>query len=179
MKKVLCIVAHPSFHRSRANQRILESLSGLPHITIRHLYDLYPEFYIDVKKEQNILAVHQAVFIQHPLYWYNMPPLLKLWFDYVFEKEWAYGRGGRALNGKDFLLSVTAGVTLDHSGGRHEDHFPTELIFPPYEQIAKVCGMRWHKPLVLHESGKVSEEALLSHAELVRDRVSALLKGGE
>lgn len=178
MKKALFIVAHPSLKNSRANQAILASVRGLPNLTIHHLYDEYPEFYVSVKKEQALLSEHDVVVMQHPLYWYSMPPLLKLWLDYVLEREWAYGPGGRALAGKDFLLSVTAGGSLDRSGGREVDHFPTEAFFPPYEQTARVCGMRWHAPVVLHDSGKVSEEALLQHAESVRDRVSALMMGG-
>jgi len=177
MKKVLCLFAHPNTQRSRANRRIIESLQGLPNVTVRAIYDLYPEFYIDVKKEQEILLSHDALFLQHPFYWYSMPPLLKLWMDTVLEYDWAYGPKGDKLKGKDFLLSLTAGGPLDSYGADGYNRFPMEAFFPPYEQTARLCGMKWHKPSVLHHSTKVDDEKLLRHAELVRDRVSALAMG--
>lgn len=182
MRKVLCLYAHPNPGRSRANRRILESLQGLPGVTVRPLYDLFPEFYIDPRPEQELLAAHDALVLQHPFYWYSMPPLLKLWLDTVLEYGWAYGSVGgestQALKGKDFLLSITAGGPLDSYRADGYNTFPIEAFFPPYEQTARLCGMRWHKPLVLHHSTRVPEATLLRHAENVRDHVSALATRG-
>ena len=188
MRKVLFLFAHPNPGRSRANRRILESLRGLPGVTVRSLYDLFPEFYIDPRPEQELLAAHDALVLQHPFYWYSMPPLLKLWLDTVLEYGWAYGgagpggapggKGAQALKGKDFLLSITAGGPLDSYRAEGYNTFPIEAFFPPYEQTARLCGMRWHKPLVLHHSTRVPDSALLHHAELVRDHVRALATAG-
>jgi glutathione-regulated potassium-efflux system ancillary protein KefG len=177
VRKVLCLFAHPNTERSRANRRVIESLQGLPSVTIHAIYDLYPEFYIDVKKEQALLLAHDAIMFQHPFYWYSMPPLLKLWMDCVLEFGWAYGPGGNKLAGKDFLLSITAGGPLDSYGPEGYNKFPMEAFFPAFEQTARLCGMKWHKPSVLHHSSKAGEELLLRHAEAVRDRVSALTLG--
>lgn len=177
MKKVLCLFAHPNMQRSRANRRIIESIQGLPNVTFHPLYELYPEYYIDVKKEQELLLAHDALVVQHPFYWYSMPPLLKLWFDCVLEYDWAYGPAGKALAGKDFLLSITAGGPLDSYAPEGYNKFPVSAFFPPYEQTARLCGMKWHEPSVLHHSTKISEEALLRHSELIRDRVTALAMG--
>jgi len=163
--------------RSRANRRIVESIQGLPGITFHPLYDRYPEFNIDVKREQELLLAHDAVFLQHPFYWYSVPPLVKLWFDSVLEYDWAYGPNGRALAGKDFLLSITAGGPLDSYGSEGYNRFPIEAFFPPLEQTARLCGMKWHIPIVLHHSSKIPEDLLLAHAESVRDRVTALAMG--
>jgi putative NADPH-quinone reductase len=177
VKKVLCLFAHPNTQRSRANRRVIESLLALPNVTIHALYDHYPEFNIDVKREQALLLEHHALVLQHPFYWYSTPPLLKLWFDCVLEYGWAYGPGGDKLKGKDFLLSITAGGPLDSYGPEGYNNFPISAFFPPFEQTAGLCGMKWHRPSVLHHSTKVSEEQLLRHAEAVRDRVSALTMG--
>ncbi len=174
MKKILCLFAHPNTQRSRANRRVIESLRGLPHVTVHALYDHYPEFNIDVKREQELLLAHDALMLQHPFYWYSMPPLLKLWFDCVLEYGWAYGPGGEKLKGKDFFLSITAGGPLDSYHEKGYNTFPITAFFPAFEQTARLCGMKWHQPSVLHHSTKVSEETLLRHAEQVRDRVSAL-----
>ena len=174
MKKALFLYAHPNPHSSRANKRISESVISLPNVTFHSLYDRYPEFYIDVEAEHRLLLEHDLIVLQHPFYWYSMPPLLKLWFDLVLEYNFAYGPGGKALLGKDFLLSITAGGPESSYAAGGENHFPIESFFPPYEQTARLCGMRWHNPLVLFHSTRVSDPALFAHAEKVRDQVSAI-----
>ena len=130
-----------------------------------------------MKKEQELLSAHGALVFQHPFYWYSMPPLLKLWMDTVLEYGWAYGPGGRALAGKDFQLSITAGGPFDSYRAEGYNTFPIEAFFPPYEQTARLCGMRWHAPLVLHHSTRAPEEFLHRHAEAVRDRLTELAIG--
>ena len=45
----------------------------------------------------------------HPIQWYSMPALKKLWLDDVLTYGWAYGPGGTALQGKDIWLVATTG----------------------------------------------------------------------
>ena len=86
----LIILAHPNFDKSVANRTIVENLqkSNL-NLEIRNLINLYPEYKIDVKAEQDALLRHQTIIFQYPIYWYNMPAILKLWFDSVFEYQFA------------------------------------------------------------------------------------------
>ena len=88
----LLILAHPNFNKSIANKTIVERLqkSNLD-IEIRNLHALYPDFSIDVQAEQDALLRHNTVVFQYPFYWYNMPAILKQWFDYVFVHQFAYG----------------------------------------------------------------------------------------
>ena len=177
VKKTLFLFAHPNMQLSRANRQIAEAMVGAPNVTFRSLYDIYPEFFIDVKAEQDLLREHDSLVLQHPFYWYSMPPLLKLWFDTVLEFGFAYGDGGQALAGKNFLLSITAGGPLDSYRNDGYNYFPVSAFFPPYEQTARLCGMRWHEPIVLHHSTRVSESALGAHGAEVRRRVLALSEG--
>jgi glutathione-regulated potassium-efflux system ancillary protein KefG len=174
MRKILCIFAHPNLQRSRANRRIIDSMQGIPGLTIRSLYDLFPDFYIEPRREQELVSAHDALVFQHPFFWYSMPPLMKLWIDTVLEYGWAYGPEGKALEGKDFLLSITAGGPLDSYRPEGYNSYPVESFFPPYQQTARLCGMRWQAPLVLHHSTRVGDAELLAHAEHVRDRVRLL-----
>ena len=64
---------------------------------------------IDVEAEQRALAASRLVVWQHPIYWYSVPALLKLWFDKVLAYGWAYGEGGTALRGKHCLWVATTG----------------------------------------------------------------------
>ena len=56
MSKVLVVVAHPDIEKSLANKAIVEKFKTLhPDAEIDELYKLYPNFKIDVKKEQEKL----------------------------------------------------------------------------------------------------------------------------
>lgn len=171
MKKVLCLFAHPNPAGSRANSLILRQLQTLPQITIHNLYEMYPEFDLDVEREQKALADHDILMLQHPFYWYNMPPLLKLWMDLVLEYDFAYGPKGKALQGKEMFLSITTGGAASSYQPSGYNNFPIEAFFPSYIQTANLCGMKWLPPMVLHHSLRVSDQDLEAHARKVRERV--------
>ena len=117
---ILIIYAHPYPQHSHANKRMLEQAGTLEGVEIRSLYQLYPDFNIDVAAEQAALARADLVIWQHPMQWYSVPPLLKLWMDKVLSHGWAYGHNGIALRGKSLMWAVTTG------GG--ESHFRHRLI---------------------------------------------------
>lgn len=179
MRKALLLFAHPSSKQSRANRRVFEELQGVQGLTCRSLYDLYPEFNIAVDREKALLLEHDALILQHPFYWYSMPPLLKLWIDLVLEYNFAYGPEGKALVGKDFLLSITTGGSHESYHESGHNRFPIQAFYPPYRQTAQLCGMNWHEPLVLHHSSRASKEVLSEHARTVRLRIEALIAGGK
>ena len=53
---ILIVRAHPYPQRSRAGRALLEAVHDLPDLEVRSLYDLYPDFDIDVAAEQAALA---------------------------------------------------------------------------------------------------------------------------
>lgn len=89
---ILIIYAHPYPHHSHANKRMLEQARTLEGVEIRSLYQLYPDFNIDIAAEQEALSRADLIVWQHPMQWYSIPPLLKLWIDKVFSHSKAYGR---------------------------------------------------------------------------------------
>jgi glutathione-regulated potassium-efflux system ancillary protein KefF len=99
---ILIIYAHPYPRHSHANHRLLQAVKDIPEVEVRSLYELYPDFNIDINAEQRALERADLVVLQHPMQWYSQPPLLKLWIDKVLEHGWAYGHEGNALVGKDF-----------------------------------------------------------------------------
>ncbi|WII71989.1 NAD(P)H-dependent oxidoreductase [Bdellovibrio sp. 22V] len=173
MKKVLVLYAHPLSRRSRVNRMILDQLQNVEGVTIHDLYEEYPYFHINVKKEQELLRQHDLVVWQHPFYWFGMPPLMKLWCDEVLRKGFAYGPEGHALQGKDFLLSLTM-------GGLEDPATPTsiEAFFPPYQQTVQLCGMRWLNPVVMYGTGRSSDEDIVRHAEKIRGAMTSYCAGG-
>lgn len=174
MRSILFILAHPHLRESRANRIIFERVRSLPNLEAHQLYEVYPEFHIDVAAEKKRLDRADIIVLQHPLYWYSMPPLLKLWFDVVLEYGYAYGPGGRALQGKSLLLSLTIGgaATSYQTGG--ENFFPLQAFLPPYEQTARLCGLKWVEPSLLYAAMRSSSDAIEAHAEALRERLVAL-----
>jgi len=110
--RILVLFAHPAFHRSRINRRLIASIRDLENVTINDLYEEYPDFYINVKREQQLLIEHDIIIFQHPFYWYSSPAILKQWEDLVLEFGFAYGPGGTKLQEKLVLSAITAGGPL-------------------------------------------------------------------
>jgi len=54
-------------------------------LTFHDLYEAHPDFDVDVAREQELLLGHDAVLVQHPLYGYSTPPLVKQWEDLVLD----------------------------------------------------------------------------------------------
>jgi glutathione-regulated potassium-efflux system ancillary protein KefG len=167
-RQVLILFAHPALHRSRINKSMLNQVTGLDNITVQNLYESYPDFYIDVHWEQALLLNADLVVFQHPLYWYSAPPLLKLWQDVVLEKGFAYGGGGDALRGKDFMLAISSGGqdAAYQPGGYHSFYFHDFLR--PFEALANFCGMQYHKPFVIQGGDDLTEDAIQSHSQAYR-----------
>src|ERR1700761_4628712 len=108
-KRVLILFAHPALQKSRVNRRLIAAVPHLENVTINDLYEEYPDFSIDVRREQALLESHDIIIFQHPFYWYSCPALLKEWEDLVLQYGFAYGTGGTKLRGKWVLTAITAG----------------------------------------------------------------------
>jgi glutathione-regulated potassium-efflux system ancillary protein KefF len=172
---VLVIYAHPNHPRARANRELLHALEGLPGVAVRALYDLYPDFDVDPAAERAAIAAAHTVVLQHPLYWYAMPALAKLYIDAVFAHGWAYGEGGTAVAGKRFLWAVTTGGDDGdyREGGSHAQ--PFDAFVPPVRQFARYCGMHWLEPFVLQGAHRIDDAALQGRAQAYRATLAAFL----
>lgn len=169
---MICVIhAHPYPARSRAGRALLAAIADLPALQIRSLYQLYPDFDIDIAAEQTALAEAQLIVWLHPLYWYSTPALLTLWFEKVLARGWAYGDNGNALTGKDVLWITTTGAPAESYQADAEHGHPFPSFTPPLSQTARFCGMRWHPPLVVHHSHRCAEQTLQQQAQRLRERL--------
>jgi glutathione-regulated potassium-efflux system ancillary protein KefF len=172
---VLVLIAHPDLRRSRVNRRLKDSATAAaraaPRIEVRDLCALYPDFAIDTPTEQAHAAAADLIVWVHPIQWYAMPALMKLWVDEVLSLGWAYGPGGRTLAGKDLWLVTSTGAREEayHPGGYNRHFF--DAFLPPYEQTAALCGLRFLPPMVLHGAHVTQTDALDAHAELFNQRL--------
>ena len=171
---IVVVFAHPYPDRSRANRALASSLDGMEGVAVRSLYDLYPDFSIDAAAEREALESASVVVWQHPIQWYTVPAMLKLWFEKVLTPGWAWGRGGNALRGKRCLWVVTTGGDqLDYTpAGLHGHHF--EAFMPVVRQTAEFCGMIWLEPIVVHEALRLDQAALEAWGSHYRSRLAAL-----
>ena len=174
---IVLVYAHPYPHASRANAALLRHVSDIPDLSVRSLYDRYPDFDIDPAAERAALEPARLVVWMHPLYWYTGPALFKLWLEQVLVKGWAYGEGGTALAGKDCLwVATTGGDEAAYTpAGKHAHGF--EAFAPVMEQTARFCGMRWLEPFVVHGAHVIPEHDLVDTASRLRRRVQAWIEG--
>jgi glutathione-regulated potassium-efflux system ancillary protein KefF len=168
---VLVLAAHPGWRESRVNSRLLAAAQGVLGVRVRDLYALYPDYDIDVASEQAAAAAARLIVLLHPIQWYSMPALQKLWMDEVLTYGWAYGHGGTALQGKDLWLAATTGgpEASYHPQGYNRYFF--DAFLPPYEQSAALCGMRFLPPLLLHGAHRATEAAVAGHVDVFGQRL--------
>lgn len=174
MKKILVLLAHPKFEKSRANQALIRAVADLPGLSIRDLYELYPDFNIDIAAEQAALLEHHIVVWHHPIYWYSCPPLLKQWIDLVLEVGWAYGKGGEQLKSKWIFNAVTSGGSREVYQVDGRNRFTLRQFLAPFEQTAWLCHMRYLPAFAVQGTHRLNDAALLDEAETFRQRLQAL-----
>jgi len=145
------------------------AVKGIPGVTLHELYQAYPEFYINVRYEQSLLLEHDLLVFQHPLYWYSVPPMLKLWQDVVFERGFAYGEGGGVLQGKELMQAISTGGKADSFSREGNNYFTMEELLYPMQATARRCGMIYRPPLVIHDGYEQTDVNIRLHAERYRD----------
>ena len=175
MPEIVVLVAHPQQEHSRANRALMRGAAqAVPgRVDVRDLYALYPDYLIDAEAEQAVLAGARLVVWQHPVHWYGMPPLMKLWLDEVFAFGWAYGPGGNVLRGKDlWLVASTGGPEESYRPSGYNRYF-FDAFLPPYEQTAALAGMRFLPPLLLHGAHRLDDAALTEHVAIYMQRLGS------
>lgn len=165
MKKVLILFAHPRMEKSRANATLLRHIPAIAKITFHDLYELYPDFNIDVEVEKQILLEHDIIIWQHPFYWYSCPPLMKQWIDIVFEFGWAYGPGGTALKDKIIFNAITTGGASTAYNAEGHNRFTIQELLRPFEQTAFLCKMKYFPPFLIQGTHRLTDEELQRSSE--------------
>jgi glutathione-regulated potassium-efflux system ancillary protein KefF len=180
--RIVVLCAHPHLEHSRVTHALARAAAGadlprvapgkaLPQIDVRDLYALYPDYLIDVAAEQAVLADAELVVWLHPVHWYGMTPLLKLWTDEVLAFGWAYGPGGTALHGKDLWLVVSTGGSAEAYRPDGLNRYFFDAFLPPYEQTAQLVGLRFLPPLVLHGAHRLSDGEIETHVQTFVSRL--------
>jgi glutathione-regulated potassium-efflux system ancillary protein KefG len=178
-RRILVLFAHPALQKSRVNRRLAAAAQKVPGVTFHDLYEAYPDFHIDVAREQKLLVSHDAVVFQHPFYWYSCPALLKEWLDLVLEYGFAYGAEGTQLQGKPVFSALTTGGPEPSYAHDGYNQFTMRELLAPFEQTARLCGMAWLPPFVVHGTLRLFDANEIERHALDYARVLSALRDGK
>jgi len=170
---IYLVAAHPNWRESRINRRLRDAALETEGVRVCDLYQRYPDYCVDVAAEQAALAAARLVVLLHPMQWYSMPALQKLWLDEVLSYGWAYGVNGSALRGKDLWLVASTGGPQSSYHPQSYNRYFFDAFLPPYEQTAALCGMRFLPPLVLHGAHAIPEPDVTAHVQVLRQRLAS------
>ena len=168
---ILVLAAHPNWRESRVNRRLRDAAREVPGVHVQDLYAQYADYDIDIAAEQALAQAARLIVLLHPVQWYSMPALLKLWIDDVLTYGWAYGPGGTALQGKDLWLVATTGGPESSYHPQGYNRYFFDAFLPPYEQTAALCGLRFLPPMLLFGAHRTSDEELDAHVATYRERL--------
>jgi len=176
--KVLLLYAHPESQDSVANRVLLKPATQLQNVTVHDLYAHYPDFFIDIPREQALLREHDVIVFQHPLYTYSCPALLKEWLDRVLSRGFSSGVGGNQLAGKYWRSVITTGEP--ESAYRHDglNRYPMSDILRPFELTAAMCRMHWMSPIIIYWARRQDPKALASHARAYGEWLASPIPAG-
>jgi glutathione-regulated potassium-efflux system ancillary protein KefG len=177
MNKILIEFAHPAIQKSRINRQLIDMVKNLDNVTVNDLYENYPDFFIDVKKEQQLLLNHDIIIWHHPFYWYSAPALLIEWMDLVLEHGWAYGEYGRILEGKSVLSVISTGGRRDVYSKEGRNHYTMNEFLIPFKQSANLCRMQYLPPFIVHGAHTIKNSEIEAYAVQYKKVLNILGRG--
>jgi glutathione-regulated potassium-efflux system ancillary protein KefG len=175
-QRVLVVYVHPAEHQSVVNKTLTEKAHASGLVTLHSLYQSYPNFFIDVRHEQQLLLSHDVIIFQHPFYWYSVPALLKEWIDLVLEYGWAYGTGGNQLANKVWGHAISTGGKEQAYREQGQNRYTIDELLRPLQQTAHLCQVKWAKPFITYEGRAISEHALHTQSAQYIAWIQALQK---
>ena len=170
MGKTLMILAHPKINESIGNKIISEAIAKEDNTEVRHLDQLYPNFKIDTKAEQEALLSADTIIFQYPLFWYSTPAILKEWIDQVIQYGFAFGTNSFQLADKKVIVSFTIGSPIKD--------YPTETIQKitfPFQGLAGYCKMQYAGEIFCNDINAYSDGAKENAIQSANKHVQQLL----
>jgi glutathione-regulated potassium-efflux system ancillary protein KefG len=162
--RTIVILAHPNLAQSKVNKAWKHQLLQSPQVTVHDLYEHYPNFLIDVHKEQQLLSLHQRIIFQFPFHWYSSPALLKKWVDEVYTYGFAYGSEGNVLKGKEFGLAMSIGRSEQSYRPDGDSLYTIEQLILPIKATILLTGMIYIPPFLVYRAPDLSEHELQQSA---------------
>ncbi|AKK73111.1 NAD(P)H dehydrogenase [Chryseobacterium sp. P1-3] len=163
MKKTLVVFAHPYLEHSNSNVELINFYVRHQHYTLRDLYEEYPDFHIAAFRERKRLAHYDRFIFQFPLIWFGMPPLLRLWIDEVFDRDWLQPGKDNPLENKEvYILITTGGKERSFTKTGTYQYTIDELISGLIVSL-KVFKANIKHIKIVYEANKLSKKEIILH----------------
>ena len=158
--KIMQMVFHPNLTTSRVNRIWKEQFDASGKIALsRDMYADYPDFEVDLEREQELLLAHDRIIFQFPFYWYSSPPLLKKWLDDVLTYGFAYGSTGDKLAGKDLQIITSVGGEEKYYSG-FDIYVTVHDLLRPFQLTANLTQMNYMLPVWMYRADAAPEEKI-------------------
>ena len=185
MKNILVVSGHTDLKHSVANKTILETLSKLlPTAEISKLDELYPDFKINVKAEQEKLVKADIIILQFPIFWYSAPSMLERWMESTFVHGFSHGSTGDKLKGKKLILSFTTGAPEQMYSRDGAMKYNIDDFLPCFKAMCNLTQMEYigyvftggvsYAMRTTPDLIKEQEEKSIKHAHKVFDLINTL-----
>jgi glutathione-regulated potassium-efflux system ancillary protein KefG len=171
MKNVLVVYAHPYHNDSKYNKYLIDGIRNMNNVEVSDLYFQYPDYKIDIVKEQQLLLNSDVIILQFPYYWFNTTPLMKAYIDEVFTENFAYGKGNKLKN-KSIMCSITTGGSLERYANDHGFDFSD--LLKPFERTASYCEMTYLPPFIVSDVYNLDDKELSSYIDKYRLLINEL-----
>jgi glutathione-regulated potassium-efflux system ancillary protein KefG len=171
---ILLLLFHPRLESSHVNNHVYNVLTKQD-IVIKDMYDLYPDFNIDVELEKTDLLNADIIIMQHPMYWYAAPPLYKQWIDLVLEYGWAYGKNGNKLRGKKVFHIVSSGGSYESYCREGKNVYSYHELMRPFELTYKLCHMEYFPPYIIPGANNLDKSNLNEHSFKIQNLITKMM----
>lgn len=152
--KTLVVVSHPYPEQSHAINALQQTAKKTANVTLRNLETLYGDDLdgFDVAAEQRAHEAAERIIYLFPIHWFNLTPMLKAYLNQVWTYGWAFGPDGKALQGKQMQLVVTAGASRHTYSAEGLIHSTMDEVLTPMKASACYVGMKYAPPLAFYEA---------------------------
>lgn len=163
MKKTLVVFAHPYLEHSNSNVEIINFYVRHQHYTLRDLYEEYPDFHIAAFRERKRLQNYDRFIFQFPIIWFGIPPLLKLWIDEVFDRNWLKEGEINPLKDKEVFIVVTTGGKEKSFSKEGTYKYTIDEIISGLIVSLKVFDANIKDITIVYEANKLSKKEIILH----------------
>ncbi|AWN30500.1 hypothetical protein DKG71_34130 [Streptomyces sp. NEAU-S7GS2] len=114
-----------------------------------------------------LLAEHDVIVFQHPVYWYNTPPLFRQWQDTVLTHGWAFTYDGTPsqLAGKKAIVAITSGGPAESYTPEGMNKATIETLLSSWDATLRLCQFDIQPMFKLHGTAFGASEDLATTAK--------------
>jgi len=132
----------------------------------------------DIRAEQEKLKRADLLIFQFPLYWFNLPAILKGWVDRVFSAGFAYGGGMRydegPFRGRRAMLAMTTGGNWDTFAPDGLHGHLDGILWPIHNGIFRYVGYDVLPPFIAWSAGRVDQATRVGYLETYAEHLRGL-----